>query len=137
MRATEVTFVFAGRVIVTVNVDPYAIVAGSPLSVGRVLVRYGGERYSTPDNRILSRAGKDGCKSEHTVFCRVFYRGDVIVRVRSGNYDPPVTKKLHECLICGRTKEETHGSKEEVEWYNRGIVELGSPAIENRDPAAA
>jgi hypothetical protein len=49
MRATEVTFVFAGRVILTVNVDPYATVAGNPLSVGRVLVRYGGERYSTPN----------------------------------------------------------------------------------------
>jgi hypothetical protein len=52
MRATEVTFVFAGRVMLTVNVDPYEIVVGRPPSRGRVWERYGGERYSTPDDRV-------------------------------------------------------------------------------------
>jgi hypothetical protein len=55
MRATEVTFVFAGKVNVMVNVDPYEILAEMALRVGRVLVRYGGDRYSTPDGSLLSR----------------------------------------------------------------------------------
>jgi hypothetical protein len=52
MRAMEVTFVFAGRVNVMLNVDPYEILAEGGLRVGRVLVRYGGERNSTPDNSL-------------------------------------------------------------------------------------
>jgi hypothetical protein len=44
----------AGAVTFKVTVDPKGIVAGMPLSVGRVFVRYGGERYSTPDRIVMS-----------------------------------------------------------------------------------